>query len=108
MNLFTNACILLGNLPVPALQFTIDHKFTSIGFTNTRSLLYSFQLVGAEQRVLRMLLVKDRVDGVASASKLQLLQGHSEEFALDQCFKRERHPFSVCSPCLVQYSLPWP
>ena len=35
MNLFPNACTLLGKLSVPALQFTIEHKFTITGFTNT-------------------------------------------------------------------------
>ncbi len=69
---------------------------------------HSFQLVRGEQRVLCMRLIKDVVDSVASASKLQLLQGHSKKFALDQCIQRERHPFLACNPCVVGYSLPWP
>ena len=69
---------------------------------------HSFQLVRDEQRVLCMFLVKDVVDSVASASKLQMLQGHAEKFALNQCFQRERHPVSACNPCIIQYPLPWP
>ena len=38
MNLFPNVRTLLVKLSVPALQFTIEHKFTIVGFTNTRSL----------------------------------------------------------------------
>ena len=69
---------------------------------------HSFQLVRDEQRILCMFLVKDVVDSVASASKLQLLQGHAEKFALNQCFQGERHPVSACNPRIIQYPLPRP
>ena len=63
---------------------------------------HSFQLVRGEQHIFCMFLVKDIVDSVASASKLQLLQGHSEEFTLDQCIHGERYPVSACNPCAVR------
>jgi hypothetical protein len=55
----------------------------------------SFQLVRGEQLVLCVFLIKDVVDNVASASELQLLQGRSKKFALDQCIQRERHALGM-------------
>ena len=69
---------------------------------------HSLQLVGDEQRVLCMFLGKDVVNSVASAWKLQLMQGYADKFALNQCFQGDRHPVSACNPHIIQYHLPRP
>jgi hypothetical protein len=50
---------------------------------------YSLQIVRGEQRVLGMLQVKDTVNRVAGAARLQLLQGHTHNSTLNKCFNRE-------------------
>ncbi len=46
-----------------------------------------------------MLLIKDVVDSVASASMFQLLQGHSKKFALDS--------LDQCIQTLIKHTSVW-
>jgi hypothetical protein len=67
---------------------------------------HSFQSIGGKQLILAMFQIKDIVDCVVCAAKLQLLQRHSQDSSLDQCFHWEGKPVLFCYPAGIQYSSP--
>ena len=65
---------------------------------------HSSQSIGGKQLMLAMFQIKDIVDCVVCAAKLQLLQRHSQDSSLDQCFHWEGKPVLFCYPGGIQYS----
>ena len=65
---------------------------------------HSSKSIGVQQLILAVFLVKDIVNRVVCAAKLQLLQRHSQDSSLDQCFNWECQPVLSCYSRGIQYS----